>query len=211
MSVDLLTLSSAQAINLANVIINDKTKNLRFDVTRCMVKDKDGNAPLSALLYCFSMIDFMGSLYSGEGGNKDKNNKNVNTTKNAENYATQFLGYSQKDIKIIWQMFRHKTTHISMPETVFDYDGNKITWDLNDDDYLHHLKTIGTSTKGIIPIGNTGKRLLYDYKYVIHIPTLSEDIIKSMQKYLNSLTDPKLVNNFKMAVNEIYAIKKVKI
>ncbi len=52
-----------------------------------MIKDAKGNAPLSALLYCFAMIDFMGSLYSGEGDKKNKNNKNVDTSKNTENYS----------------------------------------------------------------------------------------------------------------------------
>lgn len=34
------------------------------DIIR-LIKDKEGYSPLSALLYCFSMIDFMGALFSG--------------------------------------------------------------------------------------------------------------------------------------------------
>ncbi len=75
-----------QAFDLAKVIIQYKSKNIQFDIDRCMKKDSLGNAPLSALLYCFAMIDFMGALFSGEGGEKDKNNKRVDTPGNSEKY-----------------------------------------------------------------------------------------------------------------------------
>ncbi|ALI37218.1 hypothetical protein NMY3_03031 [Candidatus Nitrosocosmicus oleophilus] len=201
-----------QAIGLAQAIVNDKTKNLRFDVNRCMMKDSEGNAPLSALLYCFAMIDFMGALYAGQGGKKDMNNKNVDTSNNAKKMSLQFLGYEYDSIEIIWQMFRHKTIHVSMPETVFEFDNRRISWELNDDNKANHLQILPRSIteSGIIPIGNTRINLEYDHKFVIHIETLSNDIIKSMHKYLDALEkDKALLGKFKAAVHEIYVVKRV--
>ena len=199
---DLLNLSDDQAIDLASVIINDKTNNLKFDVNRCMKKDSNNyHSPLSALLYCFSMIDFFGSLYAGQG------NRNSQTVRNARNWLLDMMNYSNDSTTIIWRAFRHKTSHISMPQTVFEYDHKLISWELSPKDGSNHLQIIPFN--GDIHIGNTRQMLHFDYKFVIHIETFSEEIIASMETYLIKLKqkNPKLLDNFRKAIQDIYEIE----
>jgi hypothetical protein len=125
-------------ITLARQVIVDSVLNsLENDVNECLRysynrKTAPTNAYSPALLYCFSAIDLMGSLYAGRA-------KGGDTSRKAENYMIDFMKYSGDNVKKLQMIYRHKLVHLAIPKTVFYYNGRYITWKLHDPDQAHHL------------------------------------------------------------------------
>jgi hypothetical protein len=76
-------------------IVKDRLTSLENDVNRCLPSAKieaAAYAPFPALMYCFSIVDLLGSLYAG-------NARSGNTTDNAARYMEKYLNYSKEDIQ----------------------------------------------------------------------------------------------------------------
>jgi hypothetical protein len=72
-------------------IVKDRPYSLENDVYRCLPipsakVEPSGYAPFPTLMYCFSIIDLLGSLYT-------ENARSGNTTDNAAKYMEKYLNY----------------------------------------------------------------------------------------------------------------------
>jgi hypothetical protein len=64
---------------------------------------------LKYILYRMSTIDLLGALSAGQAARKDpRTNKNVDTTANSKNYMQQFMGYTDEQVSLVADLFRHK-------------------------------------------------------------------------------------------------------
>lgn len=179
--------------------------SLNYDVERCLRKENGSYSPVPGLMYCFSIIDLLGALIKGQaiGGH---------TTNNSKNYLISFMNYPVDIVDLMWEKFyRHKITHLSIPQTAVKiFSGKIISWNLHDEDPNNHLKILWN--KEIIEIGDKCGQIHIDGKFVINIRELKNDIIDSVNRtpdgYLEKLkSDKKLQNNFEIAINQIYEVK----
>ncbi|MDQ6864367.1 MAG: hypothetical protein M3044_11135 [Thermoproteota archaeon] len=86
-------------------IVRDRLNSLAKDIERCLPQKKlnEGEpspAPFPALMYCLSIIDLLGALYSA-------NARSGKTTENARKYMERFfLKYPQEKLTLLWQIYR---------------------------------------------------------------------------------------------------------
>lgn len=113
------------------------------------------------MLYCFSTIDLLGSLYEGDAtGNTRKYGKSVGTTRKAQRYMIEIMKYPEYESKLLQDQFRHKIVHLAQPRAVISDDTNnrKIGWILYNRYEGNHMiveklpasKAIVTLTPGTI-------------------------------------------------------------
>jgi hypothetical protein len=105
-------------------VINDRIASLENDVERCIPDDKKeaaANAPFPALMYCFSILDLLGSLYAG-------NARSGNTTGNSARYMEDYLNYPRDKLRLLQKIYRHKIIHSSQPKFAMLYNKQIIAW-----------------------------------------------------------------------------------
>jgi hypothetical protein len=66
-------------------------------------------APFPALMYCFSIIDLLGSLMAGTA-------RGGNTTDNARRYMEKYLDIPLDKVRLLQKIYRHKLVHLSQPK-----------------------------------------------------------------------------------------------
>lgn len=197
--------NSTTLIEFADLFLKKcRLPSLEYDVERCLEKKKEGNSPVPALMYCFSVIDLLGALVAGQA-------TKGNTTSNSKSYLCSYMNYPSNKVDLIWDKFyRHKIIHLSIPQTAVKFiSGKIISWNLHDETQNNHLQIIWKNE--IIPIGDNCGQINIDGKFVINIRILKNDIIDSVNRsgngYLEKLkNDISLQNNFKIAINQIYEI-----
>lgn len=137
--------------------------------------------PFPALLYCFSTIDLLGSLYEGDAtGNTRRYGQQVGTTIKARKYMVDLIGYPEFETNLLQDQFRHKLVHLAQPQTLV-YDNNRsIGWQL-DNLYLgdHMILKKLESMQEILTL--TPITLEGDHVFIISIEKLVYDIEKSVR------------------------------
>ena len=187
-----------------NFIDKDKLDSLENDVNRCLPNPADKTeptayAPFPALLYCFSIIDLLGALFSG-------NARSGNTTENSSKFMKKYFDRTDDKLRLLQRIYRHKIVHLSQPKPAMLYNGELLAWEHNEGSTSKHL-TIEHS-RGDIDIFGISKIHCHG-KFIVSIRTLKDDIkrsvIKSPGGYLADLrNDKELQNKFVIAINQIY-------
>src|SRR6188472_2702655 len=186
-------------------IVRDRLVSLENDVNPCLptVHDKTESAayaPFPAIMYCFSIIDLLGSLYAG-------NARSRKTTDNSAKYMENYLNYPKEKAQLLQKMYRHKIIHLSQPKPAVLYDKQIIAWRHDESEPLKHLTIDPTSGDFDLP-GRLG-RIHCDAQYIISIRALRDDIKNSVVRpksgYLDDLrNNTDLQNKFVTAINQIY-------
>jgi len=171
----------------ADGFVKERINSLEKDVRHCL---NTPYAPFPALLYCFATIDLLGSLYYGDA------TKKADTTKQSKSYMKDFMNYSDDEVKLLQDIFRHKLVHLAQPKPSIKYDGHIITWEYSHNDTQMHRKRIPSSSP-VIP-----------EKFCISIMTFMEEIRDSVVRpggYLDRLKgDNLLQNKFQTAILQIH-------
>ncbi len=95
-------------------IVKDRLASLQNDVNRC-IPSRDAKiedtcyAPFPALMYCFSLLDLLGSLMAGTA-------RSGNTTDNARRYMEKYLDIPLDKVRLLQKIYRHKLVHLSQPK-----------------------------------------------------------------------------------------------
>jgi len=178
-------------ITNARNFLTERVQSLEKDVRYCIVRNEntpDWPAPFPALLYCFSTIDLLGSLYGGDAKSSSK------ISERSLNYMTDIMSYPKDKAKLIQKIFRHKLVHLAQPMPSQKIRGIKYRWKYYHDNLSQHLK--------LDNIGDNNTEQLS-----ISIVTLADDISTSVFKpngYLQRLEkDPDLQRNFETAYKQI--------
>jgi len=156
------------------------------------------NAYIPALLYCFSVIDLLGSIVYGHARSKK-------TSENSIKYMQNYMGYNPDDANFIQKMYRHKMVHLAMPKAAMLDKGKIISWKLHDTTNHCYLDS---KDQGEIDLFGFGK-IYFNGKYILNIQKFREDISNSVitpkNGYLEKLkNDVNLQYNFVLAFNQIY-------
>jgi len=199
-------------MDFAQQFLDERITSLESDVRKCI----ENTCPFPALLYCFSTIDLLGSLYEGDAtGDTRSYGERVRTTRKAKKYMTEIMGYPEYETNILQNQFRHKIVHLAQPQTlIYDNKNNiLIGWKLDNKYYGKHMTVERLSSKQpvvtLIPF-----KMEADAVFVVSIDRLLEDIIKSVKKsscsYLEKLKRDhnSLHQKFDDAINQIYSAKK---
>jgi hypothetical protein len=184
-------------------LYNDRLASLENDVERCLPTDKKETAdyaPFPALMYCFSIIDLLGSLYAGNARSGD-------TTNTAATYMEKYLKYPKDKLRLLQKIYRHKIVHLSQPKLAMLYNKQIIAWKHDECIPSKHL-TID-QTPGDAPISGSCRKIRCDGQYIVSIKALKDDIRYSVKRYpdgymedLKSNAD--LQSKFVSAINQIY-------
>lgn len=196
-------------IRFAEAFLEERKSSLLNDVNKCLKKSCFTKpAPFSALVYCFSVIDLMGALLSGEA------TKDAKTSQIASDYMLHFMNYTKDEIEMLQNVFRHKIVHLSQPHFVGkNNSGDKIAWREYHDNRKEHLKIeTGLTEQDIqapagIPINLLIKPIRYNATFTVSIKSLAEGICKSIDNYISALEkDATLQKNFDKAIEVITGV-----
>jgi hypothetical protein len=197
-----------ELIKFARDFVKDRIDSLEKDVKYCLQEPHDLSsaafAPFPALLYCFSTIDLLGSLYAGDAS------RSADTVNNSKKYAQHFMNYTEEQIHFTIQIFRHKLVHLAQPKFVYQ-DRSKhrhITWAYFHDDREKHLRIEKLPPNSKIVVTSYWD-IPVDHVFMIGILQLMNDIKNSTEGprgYLQSLeTTPDLQVRFKKAIKHIFS------
>jgi hypothetical protein len=186
-----------ELIQFARTFLRDRTDSLQRDVQVCI---QGATAAFPAILYCFSTIDLLGALLSGQA----EAAKGV--TDRATAYARRFMHYSEDQCKLLWDIFRHKIVHLAQPHPAKNFKNKKTAWMYHHDDRAYHLK-LGP----IPPVQQnvaSGITIKAEQLFEISIRDFVQDIVDSVHSpggYLHCLaSDADLQDKFAKAIMAIY-------
>jgi hypothetical protein len=210
-------------------LLEQRLSSLENDVKHCLFQNSLYQpAPFPALLYCFSTIDLLGSLYCGHAtsGTKECNlsckykhtNKDDKIVCNgissrSRRYMEDFLGYSSDIAYLLQNIFRHKLVHLAQPGPIVkDKKDNsrRIAWchDERPEKQGMHLKIEKLEETEKIHVTPT-VTIEYDQVFFMSIKNLVRDIRISVEKqkdgYLDQLEGSvELQKNYSKAISQIY-------
>lgn len=167
-------LSESDLEELAKGILKERTDSLQNEVRHCILRDKktrEAPAPFSALLYCFSTVDLFGSLYTGRFDEHSD-------TQNAKVYMKDLMFYTDLQITLLQQIFRHKLVHAAEPKWLYEDNGEFYSWGCYTNYRAGHLRH------------RILDRDAHANDFSISIWSLVEDIVDSVYRnsgYLNML------------------------
>lgn len=187
----------------AGRVLKDKIKSLQNDVRKCLSESKKEElqpATFTALLTCFSTLDFLSALYAGDAG------ANASTTAQVTSFIHSYFGYSSKKTDLLLKIYRHKLVHLFQPGHIVEYKNVTYSWTIYDKNKKKHLVTSKVN-KLINPAPSV--RLKIDYIFSISIITFMEEICSAANGYFKDLIkkeNSRLQRNFDKAINDIFSI-----
>jgi len=198
--------TSAVLIDHATKMLQATCDGLKKDVDHCLVPPY---APFPAMLFCFSIIDFMGALTAGRGDSYRP------VTTESTVYMQRFMKYADPVPDLLLRIFRHRLVHLAAPKIVLEYkDGKGIThraaWMYSHNTQGRHLSIEGVH--GHVNGENGLWSLEYDQTFWLDITAFTNDIINSILQpggYLEQLNiNPVLQENYAKTFNDLYDPKK---
>src|SRR5215467_1445838 len=126
-------------IAVAERFLRERCDSLEKDVRHCVLHDgatPDWPAPFPALLYCFSTIDLLGALYSGNAS------ANAPIAKQAKDYIIDVMKYPALQADLLHRQFGHKLFHLAQPKPRIAYNGHVYHWGYTHNDSRLHLQII---------------------------------------------------------------------
>ena len=196
-----------ELIQYGRKIILAKVASLENDVQRCIgpTTVTFGPAPFPALLFCFSVIDFLGAFLAGNAKSGAK------TAEQARAYMERFMIYTEEQALLLQDVFRHKLVHLADPKPVRkDTKSRLITWREWHDNRMKHLTIEKLLQKERILITSVFQKE-FDHVFHVGIWNLVEDIKTSVEKpggYLDSLEkSADLQDKFENALIQLYEDK----
>ena len=125
-----------------------------------------------ALLHCFATIDFLGALYVGETGRGA-------TSKRAATYMREVMRYTDEQIVLLQEQWRHKLVHLAQPQMVVHYGGRCIAWEYARGHHRRHLQVYPKRTRPYHWFGYLGTRWAADHAFCVSIEMLADEIAAS--------------------------------
>lgn len=185
----------------AGRILKEKISSLENDVEKCLSKSENKKlqpAVFTALLACFSTLDFLSALHSGNASTKSS------TVKQVENFILEYFNYSPKKRELLLQIYRHKLVHLFQPGHLVEYRNKSYSWRIYNKNKRMHL-VISRKNKLITPVPSVS--LMVNYIFSISIVTFMQEIMLAAEKYYKKLLiDNSLHKNFDKAINDIFSI-----
>lgn len=185
----------------AGRILKEKINALENDVGKCLSTSENKKlqpAVFTALLACFSTLDFLSALHSGNAKTKSS------TTKQVENFITEYFDYSPKKRELLLKIYRHKLVHLFQPGHLVEYKNKSYSWKIYIRNKQKHL-VISKINKLILPAPSV--QLMVHYVFSISIITFMQDVIFGAEKYYKSLLSNDVLQvNFDRAINHIFSI-----
>lgn len=190
-------LDIAELMSFARSFLEPRLTALSKDVGHCLT---DPYAPFPAILLCFSTIDLLGAISSGDA------KKHRKTTEQSKAYMRNFMGYPEPDAALLMDLFRHKLVHLSAPKPVVEFRGNFIAWRYHHSDPAEHRKLVPITPTSVDSF--PGETLTADHEFRISIHHFGEDIQRSVNcpgGYLSQLEKTvDLQVKFVSAIHDFY-------
>ncbi len=190
--------NDAELLKFAKKFLDEKIFSLEKDVKHCLVLPY---APFPAILYCFSIIDLLASLYCGQA-------RSGNTSKNAATYMKDMMHYTEDQSHLLQKIFRHKIVHLAGPRTVYKFKGKIITWHYRHDSPEKHLSIESTPPGAHVrPTSKIEQNVTH--VFWISIKLLLENIIQSYKGpngyYSKLQSDLKYRKRFDNAIFDLFS------
>jgi len=194
--------NKSNLLQYATKLLQGKVNILKNDAGLCLIGNKDYQyqpAPFTALLACFSLLDFLSALYNGNASHS------ATITNNFKTLLREYFSYSDDQGELILSIYRHKLVHLFQPGTVIEYKGHTYSWRIHNSEPSMHLKI--WSNKGSLINPASCIRIKLEYVFSISIRDLIEEIVNAASNYLKDLeVKPELQANFEKALKQIYCL-----
>lgn len=185
----------------AGRILREKINSLVNDINKCLSPSKNEKlqpAVFSALLSCFSTLDFLAALYAGNAST------NASTSRQLEDFIKEYFNYSVKKRELLIKIYRHKLVHLFQPGHLVEYKNKSYSWRIYNNNKKMHI-IISRKNELINPAPSV--RLVVHYIFSISIITFMQEIISAAEKYYKKLLMEELLQkNFDKAINDIFSI-----
>ena len=158
-----------EELNYMVKFISNKMDSLQKDVLHCL---QPPLAPMPAILWCFSCIDLLGSLFTGRASHKG-------TTEKSRKYMEELMNYTSEQAELILKVFRHKLVHLADPAPLSLYKDKIVAWRYYHGYTLDHLTLLDDQGEVIIKLGSF---VHFDQVFTLGITQFMQDIRCSVFK-----------------------------
>lgn len=185
----------------AGRVLKEKITSLGNDVNKCLSTSENKKlqpAVFTALLACFSTLDFLSALHSGNAG------ASSSTTKQVKDFLAEYFDYGPKKRELLLEIYRHKLVHLFQPGHLVEYKNKSYSWRI----YTRNRKKHLVITKKNGPISPAPSvRLMVHYIFSVSITSFTQDVTLAAEKYYKELMRNKTLQiNFDRAMNHIFSI-----
>ena len=188
-------------IECTRCFVHERIGSLQGDVDRCL----ENQAPFPALLYCFSIVDLLGALVAGNA------ESNAPTSQRAKAYMTDFMRYTEDQVRLLQKQFRHKIVHLALPKPIIEDQPRLVAWTIYHDEKDKHLKLETAPPGARMEVGSPGGpkwEIPYTHVFNVSVLTFATDIKDSatgIEGYLNALQgEASLQDNARKVLTEIF-------
>jgi hypothetical protein len=197
---------SKQLIAYSEDLFERKLHHLKNDVEDCLLinsKTRNAPAPYPAMLFSFSVIDMLGSLYTGSPRSNDR----------CFEYMTKMMAIEPKKAALLLQIHQSKLVHFADPNTVIEFRGSKIVWNyFHESDRSRHLQLKSNKSEMHFPL--TPTTFQAEEEFSLGIADFAQDIRNSVYKkpsgYLELLKNSKdLQAKFDRALSELLCFRAI--
>jgi|SRR5215469_1464130 len=120
MSGGIFTSTSDLVAFATRLIKAERLPSLKKDVSICV----STACAFPAILYCFSTIDLLATLFKGQL---------KPTSPNARDYIQKFMKnnhipYTQYEVELLQKIYRHKVFYMAQPKPLIEIGADRITW-----------------------------------------------------------------------------------
>jgi len=112
-------------------IVKDRLASLENDVNRCLPTPKieaTEYAPFPALMYCFSIVGLLGSLYAGNARSRKRGK-----------IIEKYMNYPEDKRRLLQKIYRHKIVHLSQSKFAMLHNKQIIAWKQEEGVISRHL------------------------------------------------------------------------
>jgi hypothetical protein len=185
--------SDPDVVQFAKAFLDNRVETFKKDIAICLTADRNkSHAYFPALITCIAFADLLSGLNAGTLTNQKLPELKAYVSKFID--TTQTV-YTDDQLNVLYECFRHKVAHLAQPYAVFDtytkrtFQGQPrrlITWTVHARGPRPPIQIVRVA-RTQIQRAPTPWDVFYDHRVTVSVSGLASDIAKSIPKYLQHL------------------------
>jgi hypothetical protein len=199
--------------SFARKFFDNRLETFRKDIAICLTPNKDKqHAYFPALITCIAFAELLSGLFAG----RLHNQKLPELVQYAKEFMVTEYASDPRRLQFLYVCLRHKVAHLAYPYTVFDIHSKPktilhsqprrfVTWAIHEFQQSPAIKITDYETPQ--PVNTpTPWAVSYDCLIEVGVPSLANDIVSSIERYLQHLqTDQVTCKRFAKCMEDYFA------
>ena len=196
--------------DFAQQFLANRLEGFKKDMRVCLRPDEQEPNKVAffpGLLTCISLLELLSGLYAGK--------VTGHSPARAHAYAAQFMDpqiYSDRNVEILYGVYRHKIAHLGHPYYVFDTGTNPTKFPGPRQRITFNVRAGGATPAvflhkhvGIVSHLKVPWSVPFDHEAIITVTTFRDDVLDSIPNYLAAVSaSPDLQQKFELCMKEFF-------